>query len=95
MRGIRVVGRLRNFGFDSLWVNLELVGEPATEACAGFQLRDAFCPRNAAEFGALLGDANEVIRYWAAQGLLMLKARATPAKADFAVEYDGARRFSQ
>lgn len=37
-------------------------------------------PRNAAEFGALLGDSNEVIRYWAAQGLLMLKAGAAPAK---------------
>lgn len=37
-------------------------------------------PRNAAEFGTLLGDANEVIRYWAAQGLLMLKAGATPTK---------------
>ncbi len=32
-------------------------------------------PRNALEFGALLGDANEVIRYWAAQGLLMLRRR--------------------
>jgi arylsulfatase A-like enzyme len=37
-------------------------------------------PRNAAGFGALLGDSNEVIRYWAAQGLLMLKAGAAPAK---------------
>jgi hypothetical protein len=37
-------------------------------------------PRNAAELGALLGDANEAIRYWAAQGLLMLKAGAMPAK---------------
>jgi hypothetical protein len=41
-------------------------------------LRDS---SNAVEFGALLGDANEVIRYWAAQGLLMLKAGATPAAA--------------
>jgi HEAT repeat protein len=37
-------------------------------------------PRNAAEFGALLGDSNEVIVYWAVQGLLMLKAGAAPAK---------------
>jgi arylsulfatase A-like enzyme len=39
--------------------------------------RDA---NNAPEFAALLSDANEVIRYWAAQGLLMLKAGASPAK---------------
>jgi hypothetical protein len=37
-------------------------------------------PRNAAELGALLSDSNEVIRYWAAQGLLMLKAGAAPSK---------------
>jgi arylsulfatase A-like enzyme len=35
---------------------------------------------NAPEFVALLSDANEVIRYWAAQGLLMLKLGASPAK---------------
>jgi arylsulfatase A-like enzyme len=39
--------------------------------------RDA---NNAPEFAALLSDANEVIRYWAAQGLLMLKAGASPAQ---------------
>lgn len=39
--------------------------------------RDA---RHAAEFAALLEDANEVIRYWAAQGLLMLNSRASAAK---------------
>ena len=37
-------------------------------------------PRKAAEFAELLTDGNEVIRYWAAQGLLMLKAGAAPAK---------------
>lgn len=36
--------------------------------------------RNVSEFAALLQDGNEVIRYWAAQGLLMLKVRATDAK---------------
>jgi len=35
---------------------------------------------NAADLGALLNDESEVIRYWAAQGLLMLKADASPAK---------------
>jgi hypothetical protein len=39
--------------------------------------RDA---RNALDFAALLSDSNEVIRYWAAQGLLMLKQGATPAR---------------
>lgn len=37
-------------------------------------------PRHAAEFGRLLGDENEIIRYWAAQGLLMLKTGASPMK---------------
>jgi arylsulfatase A-like enzyme len=37
-------------------------------------------PRQAAQFARLLADANEVIRYWAAQGLLMLKDEAAPAK---------------
>lgn len=37
-------------------------------------------PREAAQFAGLLADDNEVIRYWAAQGLLMLKAKAAPAK---------------
>lgn len=36
--------------------------------------------RNIAEFGALLADSNEVVRYWAAQGLLMLKEKAAPAR---------------
>jgi arylsulfatase A-like enzyme len=39
-------------------------------------------PHHAAEWGRLLRDKNEVIRYWAAQGLLMLKTAArgaTPA----------------
>jgi hypothetical protein len=39
--------------------------------------RDA---RHVREFGALLDDPNEVVRYWAAQGLLMLGARAIDAK---------------
>lgn len=38
-------------------------------------------PKKAAQFGELLSDTNEVVRYWAAQGLLMLKAGASPAKA--------------
>ena len=37
-------------------------------------------PNNEAEFASLLGDANEVIRYWAAQGLLMLKAGTSSAR---------------
>jgi arylsulfatase A-like enzyme len=37
-------------------------------------------PRNSADFAALLDDSNEVIRYWAAQGLLMLKSGAAPAR---------------
>jgi arylsulfatase A-like enzyme len=37
-------------------------------------------PREAAQFAGLLADDNEVIRYWAAQGLLMLKAKAAPAR---------------
>jgi hypothetical protein len=37
-------------------------------------------PRLAAELGVLLGDRNEAIRFWAAQGLLMLRASASPAK---------------
>lgn len=36
--------------------------------------------RNVAEFAGLLRDDNEVVRYWAAQGLLMLKTRAADAK---------------
>jgi HEAT repeat protein len=36
-------------------------------------------PRHVKELGTLLRDANEVIRYWAAQGLLMLKTAAAPA----------------
>ena len=32
------------------------------------------------EFGSLLDDPNEVVRYWAAQGLLMLGAKAIDAK---------------
>lgn len=38
-------------------------------------------PRNVAEFDRLLGDDNEVMRYWAAQDLLMLKARAASARS--------------
>jgi arylsulfatase A-like enzyme len=38
-------------------------------------------PTQAAAFAAELSDPNEVIRYWAAQGLLMLRAGAAPAKA--------------
>lgn len=38
-------------------------------------------PRNVAELKKLLDDPNEVIRYWAAQGLLMLKSGAAPARA--------------
>jgi arylsulfatase A-like enzyme len=38
-------------------------------------------PRKVPQFAELLADGNEVIRYWAAQGLLMLKAGAAPAKA--------------
>jgi hypothetical protein len=38
-------------------------------------------PKNVSQFAELLADANEVIRYWAAQGSLMLKAGAAPAKA--------------
>ncbi|HEY5759032.1 MAG TPA: sulfatase-like hydrolase/transferase [Steroidobacter sp.] len=37
-------------------------------------------PGQAAQFARLLADPNEVIRYWAAQGLLMLKERAAIAK---------------
>ena len=40
--------------------------------------RDA---RNAAEFTALLGDTNAIVRHWAAQGLLMLGAGASAARA--------------
>ena len=40
--------------------------------------RDA---RNAPDFARQLTDGNEVIRYWAAQGLLMLKTAAAPAAA--------------
>jgi HEAT repeat protein len=36
-------------------------------------------PSNAGELTKLLSDPNEVIRYWAAQGLLMLKSRAAEA----------------
>jgi arylsulfatase A-like enzyme len=36
--------------------------------------------RNVSEFVAVLTDSNEVVRYWAAQGLLMLAAKATGAK---------------
>jgi arylsulfatase A-like enzyme len=39
--------------------------------------RDA---RNVTEFARLLQEGNEVVRYWAAQGLLMLEARAVEAK---------------
>jgi arylsulfatase A-like enzyme len=39
--------------------------------------RDA---RNAMDFATLLNDSNEVIRYWAVQGLLMLKQGAAPAR---------------
>jgi arylsulfatase A-like enzyme len=39
--------------------------------------RDAL---HVAEFVSLLGDANEVVRYWAAQGLLMLSTKAIAAK---------------
>lgn len=39
--------------------------------------RDA---RNVTEFAGLLQEGNEVIRYWAVQGLLMLKVRAVGAK---------------
>jgi HEAT repeat protein len=38
--------------------------------------------REAAQFAGLLADDNEVIRYWAAQGLLMLKAKAAPARSE-------------
>jgi hypothetical protein len=37
-------------------------------------------PGNVAEFSAQLDDPNEVIRYWAAQGLLILKKGAAPAR---------------
>jgi HEAT repeat protein len=37
--------------------------------------------RNVSEFARLLADENEVIRYWAAQGLLMLKTVSMPAAA--------------
>jgi len=37
--------------------------------------------RNVSDFVRLLADENEVIRYWAAQGLLMLKLAAAPAVA--------------
>jgi hypothetical protein len=37
-------------------------------------------PAQAAQFTQLLSDSNEVIRYWAAQALLMLKDRAAIAK---------------
>jgi arylsulfatase A-like enzyme len=36
--------------------------------------------RNVSEFVTLLGDANEVVRYWAAQGLLILGTKAGDAK---------------
>jgi len=36
--------------------------------------------RSVAEFARALGDANEVIRYWAAQGLLILKAQSVGAR---------------
>lgn len=36
--------------------------------------------RNVPEFVSLLGDGNEVVRYWAAQGLLMLGNKAAAAK---------------
>ena len=38
-------------------------------------------PKHVAEFTSLLGDANPVVRHWAAQGLLMLGDKAAPAKA--------------
>lgn len=38
-------------------------------------------PRKVSQFSELLSDASEVIRYWAAQALLMLKAGASPARA--------------
>lgn len=37
-------------------------------------------PRQAVQFGESLAHDNEVIRYWSAQGLLMLKAGAAPAR---------------
>lgn len=40
--------------------------------------RDA---QHVAEFTTLLGDANPIVRHWAAQGLLMLGAKAAPARA--------------
>lgn len=42
-----------------------------------------------AEFTALLGDANPVVRHWAAQGLLMLGARSAPAKDRLAAMMKG------
>ena len=45
----------------------------AANACA----RD---PVNVTEFIKLLGDANPIVRHWAAQGLLMLGAAAAPAR---------------
>jgi HEAT repeat protein len=37
-------------------------------------------PRQVPEFVTLLSDSNEVVRYWAAQGLLILGAKAADAK---------------
>jgi arylsulfatase A-like enzyme len=47
--------------------------------------------RNVAEFVRLLDDANEMIRYWSAQGLLMLREGAAPARArlDALLQTDG------
>ncbi len=39
-------------------------------------------PRNLDELRTLLSDENDVIRFWAAEGLLMLEAAAIPARID-------------
>ncbi len=45
-------------------------------------------PRNAPRFAANLRDQNEVVRYWAAQGLLMLGEGATGVAADMLPAFD-------
>jgi len=45
-------------------------------------------PRHAAEWGRLLSDKNEVIRYWAAQGLLMLRKEASAGTRELGICFE-------